>query len=172
MCDCVSLYDILLASSLLLLLLLSSSAHEQDSLLSGDRYAGLGVGGQAGRGRWANRWLGWLGWWLAWLATFVVSANFERQDDAIAVTCSPTPWGNISRLFGKSTACFILACNFRWVFLWLKGDKSQNQLEINVAAVFPAFVFTGSQLTGLITRNHISGNFHYIIGIQNKEKNL
>lgn len=63
MCDCVSLYDILLASSLLL----SSSAHEQDSLLSGDRYAGLGVGGQAGRGRWANRWLGWLGGgWLGW----------------------------------------------------------------------------------------------------------
>jgi len=53
MCDCVSLYDILLAASLLILLLLQlllyllpplSSAHGQDSLLSVDRYAGVGKG--------------------------------------------------------------------------------------------------------------------------------
>jgi len=134
MCDCVSLYDILLAASLLILLLLYllpplSSAHGQDSLLSVDRYAGVGKG--------------WPKWGVArgW-STFVVSANFSRPNDAIAVTCSPTPWGNISRLFGKSTACFISACNFRWVFLWQKGDKSQNQLEINAAIVFAGFVFT------------------------------
>lgn len=80
-------------------------------------------------------------------ATFVVSANSHfsslslcRVNEAIAVTCSPTPWGNNSRLFGKSTACFIPPCNFRWVFLWRRqqATKAPNQLQINVANIFPS----------------------------------
>lgn len=147
MCDCVSLYDILAFSLRRLRLRLQFRLlhlqvqllpisrplfrlHDQGSLPSGDRYGGYDTDQQMGAKRGVAAATGWsVG------GRHLLSQRILRANDAIAVTCSPTPWGNISRLFGKSTACFILACNFRWVFLWQKGDKSQNQLEINVALV-------------------------------------
>jgi len=93
MCDCVSLYDILTMlpplSPLLTATLFSARYCWPRDRQKWNRSRNRGQRTEKRR--------------------HLLSQRILRQNEAIAVTCSPTPLGNNSRLFGKSTACFIRA---------------------------------------------------------------